>query len=155
MQERLAKLSSGVAVIKVGGSSDVEVGEAKDRVNDALCATQAAVDEGIVAGGGLSPLEERWENFTRTRRAPPHFLLPAPSSNTLDDDVRRLVCGRGCTAERQQGARRYDCHGGERGHPARHQDRARRLPVMPMLDRAPVATVTDARPGVRAVVGCR
>ena len=56
MQERLAKLSAGVAVIKVGGASEVEVSEAKDRVTDALNATQAAVDEGIVAGGGVALL---------------------------------------------------------------------------------------------------
>jgi len=53
MQKRLAKLSGGVAVIKVGGSSEVEVGEKKDRVDDALNATRAAVAEGIVPGGGV------------------------------------------------------------------------------------------------------
>merc|ERR1712083_419136 len=52
MKERLAKLSGGVAVIKVGGSSEVEVNEVKDRLNDALCATKAALEEGIVPGGG-------------------------------------------------------------------------------------------------------
>lgn len=56
MQERLAKLSGGVAVLKVGGASEVEVGEKKDRVVDALNATKAAVDEGIVAGGGTALL---------------------------------------------------------------------------------------------------
>jgi len=56
MQERLAKLSGGVAVLKVGGASEVEVGEKKDRVVDALNATKAAVDEGIVAGGGAALL---------------------------------------------------------------------------------------------------
>ena len=50
LQERLAKLSGGIAVIKVGGSSEVEVGEKKDRVTDALNATKAAVEEGIVPG---------------------------------------------------------------------------------------------------------
>lgn len=55
-QERLAKLSSGVAVIKVGGSSEVEVGEKKDRIDDALNATKAAVQEGIVPGGGTALL---------------------------------------------------------------------------------------------------
>lgn len=54
MQERIARLSSGVAVIKVGGSSEVEVNEKKDRVNDALNATRAAVEEGIVPGGGVA-----------------------------------------------------------------------------------------------------
>ena len=56
LQERLAKLASGVAVLKVGGSSDVEVNERKDRVNDALNATRAAVEEGIVPGGGVALL---------------------------------------------------------------------------------------------------
>ena len=50
LQERLAKLSGGVAVLKVGGGSEVEVGEKKDRVTDALNATKAAVEEGIVPG---------------------------------------------------------------------------------------------------------
>ncbi len=52
LQERLAKLSGGVAVIKVGAASEVEMKEKKDRVDDALSATKAAVDEGIVIGGG-------------------------------------------------------------------------------------------------------
>ena len=54
LQERLAKLSGGVAVIKVGGSSEVEVSEKKDRVVDALNATRAAVEEGILPGGGTA-----------------------------------------------------------------------------------------------------
>jgi len=56
LQERLAKLSGGVAVIKVGGATETEVGEKKDRVIDALNATRAAVEEGIVAGGGSALL---------------------------------------------------------------------------------------------------
>merc|ERR1712061_60720 len=56
LKERLAKLSGGVAVIKVGGSSEVEVNEIKDRLNDALCATKAALEEGIVPGGGAALL---------------------------------------------------------------------------------------------------
>jgi chaperonin GroEL len=56
LQERLAKLAGGVAVIKVGGSSEVEVKERKDRVDDALHATRAAVEEGIVPGGGTALL---------------------------------------------------------------------------------------------------
>ena len=56
LQERLAKLSGGIAVIKVGGSSEVEMGEKKDRIVDALNATRAAVDEGIVPGGGVALL---------------------------------------------------------------------------------------------------
>lgn len=56
LQERLARLASGVAVLKIGGSSEVEVNEKKDRVNDALNATRAAVEEGIVPGGGTALL---------------------------------------------------------------------------------------------------
>ena len=54
LQERLAKLAGGVAVIRVGGASEVEVKERKDRVDDALHATRAAVEEGIVPGGGVA-----------------------------------------------------------------------------------------------------
>ncbi|PSC68063.1 Chaperonin mitochondrial [Micractinium conductrix] len=72
LQERLAKLSGGVAVLKVGGASEVEVGEKKDRITDALNATKAAVEEGIVPGGGtalvyasrsLEAVKEKCENF--------------------------------------------------------------------------------------------
>jgi chaperonin GroEL len=56
LQERLAKLAGGVAVIRVGGATEVEVKERKDRVDDALRATRAAVEEGIVAGGGVTLL---------------------------------------------------------------------------------------------------
>lgn len=54
LQERLAKLSGGVAVIYVGAPSEIEMKEKKDRVDDALCATRAAMEEGIVAGGGVA-----------------------------------------------------------------------------------------------------
>jgi chaperonin GroEL len=56
LQERLAKLAGGVAVIRVGGATEVEVKERKDRVDDAMNATRAAVEEGIVAGGGVALL---------------------------------------------------------------------------------------------------
>jgi chaperonin GroEL len=56
LQERLAKLAGGVAVIRVGGSSEVEVKERKDRVEDGMHATKAAVEEGVVAGGGVALL---------------------------------------------------------------------------------------------------
>ncbi len=59
LQERLAKLAGGVAVIRVGGSTEVEVKERKDRVDDALNATRAAVEEGIVPGGGIALLRAR------------------------------------------------------------------------------------------------
>jgi chaperonin GroEL len=56
LQERLAKLAGGVAIIKVGGATEVEVKEKKDRVDDAMHATKAAVEEGVVAGGGAALL---------------------------------------------------------------------------------------------------
>jgi len=56
LQERLAKLAGGVAVIRVGGSTEVEVKEKKDRVDDAMHATRAAVEEGVIAGGGVALL---------------------------------------------------------------------------------------------------
>jgi len=56
LKERLAKLTGGVAVIRVGGASEVEVSEVKDRLDDALCATKCAVEEGIVPGGGSALL---------------------------------------------------------------------------------------------------
>ena len=57
LQERLAKLAGGVAVIRIGGSTEVEVKEKKDRVDDALNATRAAVEEGVVPGGGVALLK--------------------------------------------------------------------------------------------------
>jgi chaperonin GroEL len=59
MQERVAKLAGGVAVIKVGAATEVEMKEKKDRVDDALHATKAAVEEGIVAGGGVALIRAR------------------------------------------------------------------------------------------------
>ena len=59
LQERLAKLAGGVAVLRVGGATEVEVKEKKDRVDDALNATRAAVEEGIVTGGGLALLRAK------------------------------------------------------------------------------------------------
>ena len=56
LQERMGRLTGGVAVIKVGGASEVEVGELKDRIQDALCATRAASEEGCVVGGGSALL---------------------------------------------------------------------------------------------------
>merc|ERR1711916_223028 len=70
LKERLAKISGGVAVIKVGGASEVEVGEIKDRLNDALNATKAAVEGGVLPGGGTALLHaskvldnEDYDNF--------------------------------------------------------------------------------------------
>src|SRR5690606_13384504 len=59
LQERVAKLAGGVAVIRVGAATEVEMKEKKDRVDDALHATRAAVEEGIVPGGGVALLRAR------------------------------------------------------------------------------------------------
>jgi chaperonin GroEL len=56
LSERMGRLTGGVAIIKVGGASEVEVGELKDRIEDALCATRAAAEEGVVVGGGAALL---------------------------------------------------------------------------------------------------
>src|SRR5271157_4840031 len=66
LQERLAKLAGGVAVIRVGGSTEVEVKERKDRVDDALHATRAAVEEGVLPGGGV-PLLRAVESLKRVK----------------------------------------------------------------------------------------
>ena len=66
LQERLAKLAGGVAVIRVGGATETEVKEKKDRIDDALNATRAAVEEGIVAGGGVALLRARTALTTLT-----------------------------------------------------------------------------------------
>ena len=74
LQERLAKLAGGVAVIRVGGATEIEVKERKDRVDDAMHATRAAVEEGILPGGGVALLrasegaQEAHSARTRTRR---------------------------------------------------------------------------------------
>ena len=59
LQERLAKLSGGVAAIKVGAATEVELKEKKHRIEDALSATRAAVEEGIVPGGGVTSIRRR------------------------------------------------------------------------------------------------
>ena len=70
LQERLAKLAGGVAVIRVGGSTEIEVKERKDRVDDALHATRAAVEEGILPGGGVALLRAAKALESSRRRTP-------------------------------------------------------------------------------------
>ena len=65
LQERLAKFTGGVAIVHVGGNTETEMREKKDRVDDALQATQAAIEEGIVPGGGAALLYAR-EGITTT-----------------------------------------------------------------------------------------
>jgi chaperonin GroEL len=83
LQERLAKLAGGVAVIRVGGSTEVEVRERKDRVDDALHATRAAVEEGVLPGGGVALL--------RAAKALDNLQVDNPDQKTGVEIVRRAV----------------------------------------------------------------
>jgi chaperonin GroEL len=83
LQERLAKLAGGVAVIRVGGSTEVEVKERKDRVDDALHATRAAVEEGILPGGGVALL--------RAAKALDNIQVDNADQQTGVDIVRRAI----------------------------------------------------------------
>lgn len=94
LKERLAKLSGGVAVIKVGGASEVEVNEVKDRLNDALCATKAALEEGIVPGGGTA------------------LLYAAQTLETLKLESLEQQVGRGRAASVERGGKAPALDGG-------------------------------------------
>jgi chaperonin GroEL len=83
LQERLAKLAGGVAVIRVGGATEVEVKERKDRVDDALHATRAAVEEGILPGGGVALL--------RALKALENVKPTDPDQKAGVDIVRRAI----------------------------------------------------------------
>ncbi|MER8440388.1 chaperonin GroEL [Mesorhizobium sp. M1312] len=83
LQERLAKLAGGVAVIRVGGSTEVEVKERKDRVDDAMHATRAAVEEGILPGGGVALL--------RAAKALDNVSVDNPDQKTGVEIVRRAI----------------------------------------------------------------
>jgi chaperonin GroEL len=83
LQERLAKLAGGVAVIRVGGASEVEVKEKKDRVDDALNATRAAVEEGVLPGGGVALL--------RAIKALDHINVENADQKTGVDIVRKAI----------------------------------------------------------------
>ncbi len=138
LQERLAKLAGGVAVIRVGGATEVEVKERKDRVDDALHATRAAVEEGIVPGGGVALARAslvlaqiKPENEDQKVR---HRDRAQGGADAAAPDRRERWRGR--CGDRRQGAgqrrlqlrlRRADCrvqgHGGGRHHRP-HQGRA-------------------------------
>ena len=143
LQERLAKLAGGVAVIRVGGATEVEVKERKDRVDDAMNATRAAVEEGIVPGGGvallyagraLSSLKSAENDDQRfgidlVRKA---IQAPGPADRR-ERGCRRL--GRGRQAAREQrrelGLRCPDrrvCRSGRRRHHRPGEGRAQRSP---------------------------
>ena len=87
LQERLAKLAGGVAVIRVGGATEVEVKERKDRVDDAMHATRAAVEEGIVPGGGIALLHATQGACRRQAR-------PTTTSGSASRSSARRCSGR-------------------------------------------------------------
>jgi chaperonin GroEL len=90
LQERLAKLAGGVAVIRVGGATEVEVKERKDRVDDALNATRAAVEEGIVPGGGVALLRAS-SNLVAKGANPDQEAGIAIVRRALQEPVRQIV----------------------------------------------------------------
>ena len=117
LQERLAKLAGGVAVIRVGGSTEIEVKERKDRVDDAVHATRAAVEEGIVPGGGVALLRsaralkglKHENNDQRVGIEIVHKALQAPARQIAENaGVGRLDRGRQAAREqrRELGLRR-------------------------------------------------
>ncbi len=91
LQERLAKLAGGVAVIKVGGSTEVEVKERKDRVDDALNATRAAVEEGVVPGGGVALLRAKKAVDALTSTNPDIQAGIKIISKALESPIRQIV----------------------------------------------------------------
>ena len=131
LQERLAKLAGGVAVIRVGGVTEVEVKEKKDRVDDALNATRAAVEEGIVPGGGVALLRAKAavaKLKTDNRRRPGRRQHRAPRARGSDPPDRRERRRRGLDRGRQDqreqvgDLRLQRPDGGVRGHaPGRHR----------------------------------
>ena len=91
LQERLAKIAGGVAVLAVGGASEVEVKERRDRVDDALAATRAAIEEGIVPGGGTALLRaalslEKLESINEAQRAGINIVRKA-----LEAPIRQIA----------------------------------------------------------------
>ena len=107
LQERLAKLAGGVAVIRVGGATEVEVKERKDRVDDAMHATRAAVEEGILPGGGvaLSARQRSTEEGTHAERRPEDRRRDRAQGALLAGAPDRHQCGRRRLDHRRQDPR--------------------------------------------------
>lgn len=94
LQERLAKLAGGVAVIKVGAATEIEMKEKKDRIEDALHATRAAIEEGIVAGGGVALLRAQ-KNLDQLRLEGDEHLGVAIVRRALEEPMRIIVSNAG------------------------------------------------------------
>ncbi len=138
LQERLAKLAGGVAVIRVGGATEVEVKERKDRVDDAMHATRAAVEEGVLPGGGVALLRasEALEEGAHPERRPEDRRRDRAQGAAGSGPADRHQCGRGRLRHRRQDprelqlrlrlrrpGRRIRRHG-EKGHHRPDQGRA-------------------------------
>jgi chaperonin GroEL len=97
LQERLAKLAGGVAVIKVGAATETEMKEKKDRIEDALAATKAAVEEGIVAGGGVAFLRAipALDRLTKVDQDEDERLGINIVMRALEEPIRQIACNAG------------------------------------------------------------
>ncbi|MBN3811793.1 chaperonin GroEL [Paraburkholderia sp. Ac-20347] len=95
LQERVAKLAGGVAVIKVGGATEIEVKEKKDRVDDALHATRAAVEEGIVPGGGVALIRVRQAILNLQGSNPDQTAGVKIVLRALEEPLRQIVTNAG------------------------------------------------------------
>ena len=104
LQERLAKLAGGVAVIRVGGATEIEVKERKDRVDDAMHATRAAVEEGILPGGGVALLRagEALKKVRTAQRRPEGRRRDRAQGAVLAGTPDRAQCGRRRIGDRRQ-----------------------------------------------------
>ena len=107
LQERLAKLVGGVAIIKVGAATETEMKEKKARVEDAMHATKAAVEEGIVAGGGVALL--RAANVLQTLKLEGEERIGVDHRHACDRGTHALDCD-------QRRSRRLDCRPARQGH---------------------------------------
>lgn len=119
LQERLAKLAGGVAVIKVGAATETEMKEKKDRIEDALSATRAAIEEGIVAGGGVALLRAQ-EAFEALKLTGDEALGMQIVRKALEEPIRIIAANAGEDASvvvnavrQQKGNNGYDARGGK------------------------------------------
>ena len=106
LQERVAKLSGGVAVIKVGAATEIEMKEKKARVEDALHATRAAVEEGVVAGGGVALIRAQKALDKSTAPNDDQATGIRILSRAIEEPLRQIVAerGRGCRGGAREGA---------------------------------------------------
>ena len=119
LQERLAKLSGGVAIIKVGAATEIELKEKKNRVEDALSATRAAVEEGIVPGGGLALLRAK-KDLAKLKLSGEEALGVAVLSKALEEPMKIIAENTGVSGEvvldaslKTTGNKGYDAEAGE------------------------------------------